>query len=83
MTNDAVTKTVNVEFSHTVRDNNDVDINLAEYREWLDIEPDEDFEWVESDIIEFLNAGPEADINISARFLDDFNIEQVNFERDC
>jgi len=81
MTNDI--KTVNVEFSHTVRDNNDVDINLAEYREWLDIEPDEDFEWVEKDIIEFLKAGPDYDFNITSRFLDEFTIEQVNFERDC
>jgi len=82
MTNDTH-KTVNVEFSHTVRDDNDVDINLAEYREWLGIQEDEDFEFNETDIIEFLKAGPEYDFNISHRFLEDFEIEQVSFDRDC
>lgn len=83
MTNDATYKTVNVEFSHTIREDSDVEINLAEYREWMGFSKDEEFEFVESDLITFLNAGDPV-YEISGHiFREDFNIEQVTFERDC
>lgn len=71
-------KTVHVEFSHTVREDASVDIDLDEYYAWLGLTPDETIELNEADVLEYLRDGDQSDITGYATPYDDFEIEQVD-----
>jgi hypothetical protein len=73
--------TVNVRYSHLVTNNADVEIDLAEYRAWLGLQPDESFEFTERDVREFLLSGMDPCYEVTNQYgLDEFQIEWVDFD---
>lgn len=74
-------KRVSVEYSFVQRDENDVEIDLAEYRAWLGLAPDETIIYHKKDLTEYLNSGRNPVLEVTGFYvLEDFNIEDVIFD---
>jgi hypothetical protein len=76
MTNE--TQPVHVTYTHLKREDATVSISLSEYRDWLGLEEGEDFEFEESEVISFLNAGDPVYEVTGYIDLEDFTIESVD-----
>jgi hypothetical protein len=75
------TANVNVRYSYLVTDESEVEIDLAEYRAWLGLQPDESFEFTEKDVREFIESGMDPCYEVTSQYgLSEFQIEWVTFD---
>jgi hypothetical protein len=77
MTNDE-TFTARVKYSHLSYSHADVEINKAEYMEWLGLDEDDEFEPLNSNVQRYIEAGDPVFEVTGFTWMDEFKIEEVD-----